>query len=106
MTRSRYARREVLGRAVTPPRPGRSGPPGLEGAVGRGVLLLHLALSPLLFSVCTLEAFEYPKATLLLLTAIVLGALGLSALLGHLAGAPPSRWLPLLRDQAAGVCRP
>jgi O-antigen ligase/tetratricopeptide (TPR) repeat protein len=43
--------------------------------VGRAVLFLHLAMSPLLFSRGTLEAFEYTKVALLLAAAIVLGAL-------------------------------
>src|SRR5262249_938926 len=56
----------------------------LEDA-GRGLLLLHLALSPLVFSTGTLEAFEFPKVLLLTATAILLGALGLCILLRTLA---------------------
>ncbi len=43
-----------------------------------GLLLVHLVLSPLLFSTATLGAFEYPKVALLTAVAIVLLALGLS----------------------------
>jgi O-antigen ligase len=47
--------------------------------LGWALVVLHLALSPLLFSSHTLETFEYPKAQLLLLAALLLGAIGLSA---------------------------
>lgn len=50
------------------------------GAAGRTLLFVQLALSPLLFSRETVEIFEYNKVALLVLTAIALGALGLSAL--------------------------
>src|SRR5262245_11351482 len=55
-------------------------------AFGLGLLLVHLVLSPLLFCTGTLGAFEYPKAVLLTLTAVLLGALGLHVLLR-----PPGR---------------
>jgi O-antigen ligase/tetratricopeptide (TPR) repeat protein len=48
--------------------------------VGRAVLVVHLALSPLLFSRETIEAFEYNKVALLVAAAIVLGALAPRAL--------------------------
>jgi O-antigen ligase/tetratricopeptide (TPR) repeat protein len=48
--------------------------------VGRAILFVHLALSPLVFSRETLEAFEYNKIALLLAAAIVLGALAPRAL--------------------------
>jgi O-antigen ligase/tetratricopeptide (TPR) repeat protein len=51
------------------------------GALGLGLLLVFLALSPLLFSTATLGAFEFPKVSLLTLTAILLIALGLCAAL-------------------------
>jgi len=44
------------------------------------VLFVHLALSPLVFSRGTIEAFEYNKVALLLAAAIVLGALAPRAL--------------------------
>ncbi len=43
--------------------------------MGRAVLFVHLALSPLAFSGATIEAFELTKVTLLLAAAILLGAL-------------------------------
>jgi O-antigen ligase/tetratricopeptide (TPR) repeat protein len=49
------------------------------GALGRGLLFLHLLLSPLVFSRATLEVFEYNKVALLLLTAVALVALGVAA---------------------------
>jgi O-antigen ligase/tetratricopeptide (TPR) repeat protein len=48
--------------------------------VGRALLFAHLALSPLVFSSETIEAFEYNKIALLLAVAIVLGALAPRAL--------------------------
>jgi tetratricopeptide (TPR) repeat protein len=48
--------------------------------VGRAVLFAHLALSPVLFSRWTLEAFESTKVALLVAAAIVLGALAPGAL--------------------------
>ena len=59
--------------------------------MGRAVLFGHLALSPLVFSRATIEAFEYNKVALLLVAAIVLGALAPRALAGGpgaLAGDP------------------
>ena len=44
------------------------------------MLFVHLALSPLVFSRETIEAFEYNKVALLLAAAIVLGALAPRAL--------------------------
>ncbi len=48
--------------------------------MGRAVLFVHLALSPLAFSSATIEAFESTKAALLLAAAIVVGALAPRAL--------------------------
>ena len=59
--------------------------------MGRAVLFGHLALSPLVFSRATIEAFECNKVALLLVAAIVLGALAPRALAGGpgaLAGDP------------------
>src|SRR5262249_26104079 len=61
-------------KAVPPPRT-------LWGAIGLGLLLVYLTLAPVLFSTATLGAFEFPKATLLTSTAILLIALGLCAAL-------------------------
>ncbi len=48
-------------------------------AVARGVLIVHLILSPLVFSGATLEAFESNKVALLATTALALVAIsGLS----------------------------
>ncbi len=44
----------------------------------RWLLVLHLLLSPLVFSTATVEAFEENKVGLLLATAILLGALGMA----------------------------
>lgn len=59
------------------------------GTLGRGLLFVQLALSPVLFSRETIEIFEYNKVALLMLTAIALGALGLSALTLQLAARLP-----------------
>jgi O-antigen ligase/tetratricopeptide (TPR) repeat protein len=56
-------------------------PRSLWETVGLGLLLVYLALAPVLFSTATLGAFEFPKVTLLSLTAILLVALGLCAAL-------------------------
>ena len=48
--------------------------------MGRAVLFVHLALSPLLFSRWTMEAFEHTKVALLVAAAIVVGALAPRAL--------------------------
>jgi len=53
------------------------------GAVGRALLLIHLVLSPLVFSRFTVEPFESNKLAALLTTAILLGALGLCVLAGR-----------------------
>jgi O-antigen ligase/tetratricopeptide (TPR) repeat protein len=67
----------------------------------RRLLVLHLLLSPLLFSTRTVEVFEANKAALLLATAVVLGALGAAAWLRRPAGG----FLRLLLDDwlALGV---
>jgi O-antigen ligase/tetratricopeptide (TPR) repeat protein len=57
-----------------------------SGTVGRAVLFVHLALSPLVFSRETIEAFEYNKVALLLAAAIVLAALTPRALAWSPAG--------------------
>ena len=49
-------------------------------ALGLGLLLITLVLTPLLFSSSTLGAFEFPKVMLLTLTAILTLAIGLCAL--------------------------
>jgi O-antigen ligase/tetratricopeptide (TPR) repeat protein len=67
--------------AHLPPRP---------GALGRALLLIHLVLSPLIFSKKTIEAFEYNKVALLLLIAIALSALALSKLARTPAATPSS----------------
>jgi O-antigen ligase/Tfp pilus assembly protein PilF len=58
-------------------------------SVGRGVLLVHLMLSPLVFTRLTTEAFESNKVALLLLSALVLAGVGLWAALSRAVGAPP-----------------
>jgi O-antigen ligase/tetratricopeptide (TPR) repeat protein len=63
-------------------------------AAARAILLLHLALSPLVFSNCTTEGFEFCKVALLGLAAIVLGALWLSMALGRLAQKSSGEPLP------------
>src|SRR5438067_1879596 len=73
--------------------PARSGgegspaPASVTVRLGWWLLLLQLALSPLIFSQQTVDAFEFPKVALLQLVAIALTALGLAALVGRLAGA-------------------
>jgi O-antigen ligase len=59
-----------------------------EDRFGRGLLLAHLVLSPLVFSRDTVEAFEYPKVALLMLVAIALAALEAAHLLAIVAAAP------------------
>jgi O-antigen ligase len=49
-------------------------------AIGRGVLFAHLLLTPLLFTQCTIEHFEFVKFLGLIATALVLLALGALAL--------------------------
>src|SRR5438309_1811723 len=87
-----------------PASPSRPQPAGLSPAtpgLGAAVLWVHLALSPLVFTTCTLEAFEFPKTSLLLLAAVVLGALRLSSLVRHVAPMTvPNRWC-WLRGRAA-----
>jgi O-antigen ligase len=51
-------------------------PPSPAG-LARGLLFVHLLLSPLVFTRDTLELFEYPKVALLRLTALALTGLGL-----------------------------
>ena len=57
----------------------RSSPPSIE-AVGRGVLFVHLLLTPLLFSQATVEGFEFLKFLGLVLTALLLLVLGILVL--------------------------
>src|SRR5262249_29797606 len=61
----------------------------VAGAAARAILLLHLALSPLVFANCTTEGFEFNKVALLVLTAIALSALALSQTLRRLGRVPP-----------------
>src|SRR5438067_12243222 len=63
--------------AATPPRQ-----PLTPTAAGlaRGLLCVHLLLSPLVFTTVTLELFEYPKVAVLRLAALALAGLGLTAL--------------------------
>jgi O-antigen ligase len=56
--------------------------PSLAG-IGRGLLFVHLLLSPLVFWRGTLEAFEYNKVALLTGTAILLCGLGAMAVAGR-----------------------
>src|SRR5438309_10661456 len=86
------------------PRPAEE-PSGPEYALAPAVLFVHLALSPLIFTTCTLEVFEYPKTSLLVLAAIVLGALGLSALIRRAAPTGARQWFVGLPAQAAAVAR-
>ncbi|MBV9122343.1 MAG: O-antigen ligase family protein, partial [Planctomycetes bacterium] len=71
------------------PEPGLSGGEGL----GRGLLFLHLLLSPLLFVRDTVEVFEFPKVALLHLTAILLVALGLSSSIRRIPPKPSRAFL-------------
>ena len=75
--------------------------------LGRAVLLVQLILSPLLFSIDTIESPEHPKAALLALPALVLPALGICSWLRSVDGFPQpgSRQIPcnarLVRPPAA-----
>ena len=101
-TRRRRAGRRKIDRSRPVPAAHR---PTSPGALGRGLLLIHLVLSPLIFSRKTIEAFEYNKVALLLLVAIALCALALSRLAGTLVATPPSdnlsEWLRS-RSRAVG----
>jgi O-antigen ligase/tetratricopeptide (TPR) repeat protein len=66
--------------------------------VGRGVLLVHLVLSPLVFSRFTTEAFESNKVALLMLAALTLMGVGLWAGVSWALAAPP-------RDRRGAVRR-
>jgi O-antigen ligase/Tfp pilus assembly protein PilF len=67
--------------------------------LARGLLFVHLLLSPLVFTTATLELFEYPKVALLRLTALGLAGLGLLALAGR-CGPRAAGWhaLAAVRD--------
>lgn len=72
---------------------------------GRGILFLHLLLVPLIFSRQTVEAFEFPKVHLLYLTAILLGTLGLSALVWRGRHDSPAAWLAAAGTRARSLPR-
>jgi O-antigen ligase/Tfp pilus assembly protein PilF len=65
----------------------------------RGVLLVHLVLSPLVFSRFTTEAFESNKVALLILTAITLTGIGLWTGAAWLLATPREERRALLRRQ-------
>src|SRR5690349_7251192 len=73
--------------------------------LGRGVLLVHLVLSPLVFSRLTTEAFESNKVALLLLAALALAGLGLWVGVSWLLAAPPDERRAAPRRLAAAVVR-
>jgi O-antigen ligase/tetratricopeptide (TPR) repeat protein len=66
------------------PTAGKLSAPGasFHGRLARVLLLIHLALSPLLFARHTADVFEEPKVAFLSLTALVLLGVAASALLG------------------------
>ncbi len=63
------------------------------GSFGQALLLIHLILSPIVFSRRTAEAFEFNKVWLLQLTALLLLAGGLVVALQRLATAPDRQLL-------------
>ena len=74
----------------------RAGPPFAptwQADAGKWVLQLHLVLSPLVFSTWTADAFEGPKALLLLATGLILAGLAASAWIAR--GAPIGLRLPM-----------
>ncbi len=88
---------------------GRAAPPAvprtLSAAIGLGLLLVHLTLSPLLFSTATLGAFEFPKFTLLTLAALLLIPLGLCTLLRPRGAQTPRRLAAAPRTDSAPLWR-
>ena len=82
------------GRLFTQSPPGESPPPTPAGSTLRlvclALLALHLGLSPLLFSVSTHEAFEFPKLLLLIATCAIVGTLVLSRPTGALGTRSPA----------------
>jgi O-antigen ligase/tetratricopeptide (TPR) repeat protein len=62
----------------------------------RTIIVIHLVLSPLVFSRYTLEAFEYNKVALLVLTALVLTASGLTCVVNQAFRLPPGHRLGIL----------
>lgn len=76
------------------------------GTIGRAVLLVHLVLSPLIFSTQTVENFEYSKVAVLWVASVILGAMGLSTCIRRFATKPPAEdALAALRRRARWVCR-
>jgi O-antigen ligase/tetratricopeptide (TPR) repeat protein len=73
--------------------------------VGRGVLLVHLVLSPLVFSRLTTEAFESNKVALLMLAALALVGLGLWSALSWAFAATPAERREGPRRLIAGLLR-
>jgi O-antigen ligase/tetratricopeptide (TPR) repeat protein len=76
-------------------------PRAVGASVGRGLLVVYLALAPLLFSTVTLGAFEFPKSLLLNLAAVLFVALGLCAALRPRTAANGPGW----RAQPGGLWR-
>jgi len=72
--------------------------PGGPGRWARVLLLTHLALSPVVFSTATSDAFDHPKTMLLELTALALVGLGLSAWLRQGTAAVLEALRPFRRD--------
>jgi O-antigen ligase/tetratricopeptide (TPR) repeat protein len=62
------------------------------GAVVRGLLILHLTLSPLLFWTGLLDEFELVKVALLLVAALLLAAVGLSRCVSAAGPLPRAGW--------------
>src|SRR5947209_8736041 len=75
------------------------------GDVGRGILLAHLVLSPLVFSQGTVEPFEYNKVALLMLAAFALAGLGLWTLAGWTVAGPWVGRLAEIRSALWETCR-
>src|SRR5207302_10563060 len=70
-------------------------------ALTKNILFIHLVLSPLLFSRYTLDAFEYNKVALLILTALITSASGLIYLISHVLPCPPGQRLGWLWNTVA-----
>src|SRR4051794_4139486 len=88
-SRRRSSTAPVKGDSTPAPPPTRRTLPQ-PGTLGRAVLLIHLVLSPVLFSRSTVEAFEFNKTSLLSAVAVILLALGAAGLIRRCirAGAP------------------